>query len=280
MKSKEDIIYQWFETQEVVRGVAEKRIKRGKKVCAIIILPTIFITTLFFILFKCLFPDIDREIEKFFIFAFCAVGFYSFLTIVIFLLEPLRAKYAKVKYTITDDGIRGCKTGEGQKHFWKDVTSYSVSRDELFPEKKVVTLYFKGRTRRFYLPVGEKEEQIIDFLSNKIAVYHEEVEEYKKPKITVLHWVFLFLFSIVYYTFVIYVFTKVIPKEFVGFLILTVMFFGSGTVGLTILFGKEAWKNPHLKGYVAIINLVTFVILLLGGAIYGLFYFWWLINHA
>ena len=279
MKSKEDIIYQWFETPEVVRGVAERRIKRGKKVCAIIILPTIFTITLFFILFKCLFPDIDDiDIDKFFIFSFCAVGFYSFLTIVLFLLEPfLRAKYAKVRYTITDDGIRCCK---GQKYFWKDVTSYGVSRDELFPERKAVTLYFKGRTRRFYLPVGEEEEQITDFLSNKIAVYREEVEEHKKPEITVLHWVFLFLFSIVYCTFVIYVFTKVIPKEFVGFLVLMVMFFGAGTVGLTILFGKETWKNPHLKGYAAIINLVTFAILLLAGAIYGLFYFWWLINQA
>jgi hypothetical protein len=270
MKPEENIIHSWIIPKTASDYLAEQALHRAKIVLPILLSVTTIILITFWLALKRLMFGVE------FLFSFHSyVPLLSIIYVIfpfLYLYNWFLIKHSKIKYSVSSKGIH---ITSSNKIFypWEKFECFIPIEEEVIPETKVIALRLKrGRRRYLHLPDTNLVAEVIQTLENKLPLCQTEIT----LRLTVYHWMFLFVFSCVYYTCLLclFLFEEVQQIEWLPqiFLLLTVCL-GPGTLGLLLLFGRKSFKSYQLFSLAVLWNMAFLAMTMIISSIIALIYF-------
>jgi len=249
----------------------KKMFQEGKSAAPrILIFVAALLTIVYFFLNKFLPEEFEISFTKPFILLFLlTIAITSFT----YLIYPLIMRYSRYAYQITEKGIEVTGGTNSVLLRWDKIEGYTLAVDENVPEISVLTIYGQGTRRRLYLPEGRVAEDITKVVSERVQLIGREPDSFKEIKLSKLHYIYLCVFSLVYSIFASY-FIGTHPHKFVFLLImLCVLVFGPGTLGLVGLFGRRFLTNKYIKAYALAFNVLAAGLTMLFTVLFLLYHF-------
>jgi hypothetical protein len=254
--SESDLV--WEEPQQVSLNAFREsfliRTRLGR--IGFFLLPCLIVFIFFLVCFFPLFFGSQIEARK--MLGFVVGGFSMALILV---LEPWLNLKIGVTYTISEQGIGKQGLGTWFRR-WEKIQGFDEVPTELEKTGKIIlksqkrnlVLYFPEFMRgRIVSRLGAKTDKIDITLESGL------------PTLSFNEWGSLFLASLgwccAFSIILVWQINNVgkVAETIIMLLIILTLFFGPGTLGIALLFGKEAIKNRPLRSYMILFNILALV---------------------
>lgn len=251
---KENIIYRWKEPEKVTAYFSSGIfIQLSKDITPRVLFTVSLIWVPVFLVLSNLAPEeMFRPIARRLIWIFPV----AILLCLLYFVQGLLGRFFETKYTIGEKKI--VKTGFNNSKVicWKNVTGYSLGKDEQFPDAISITVYSRRIKTVLWLPKSELSSQVIETFNERCPLITEVEADQSSRTIPSDSAYFHFLIlSLLYSIGVSYlVFSYRSPHLF----LLVSMVLGPGTLGCLFFYGWRSFKEKVIRVYAVGFNLFAF----------------------
>jgi hypothetical protein len=252
---KGNIIHRWKEPEEVTAYSSSIFIQMSKDITPRVLLMVSLILVPVFLVLSNLAPEeIFRPIARHLIWILPV----AILLCLLYFVQGLLGRFFETKYTIGEKKI--VKTGFNNKViYWKNVTGYSLGKDEQFPDAISITVYSKRIKTVLWLPKGELSSQVISTFNERCPLITEV--EADQPSRTILsdsEYFYLLVLSLIYSIMAAYLVFPYRSARLWKFILLVTIVLGPGTLGCLFFYGWESLKEKAVRAYALIFNMFAF----------------------
>jgi hypothetical protein len=183
----------------------------------------------------------------------------------VYLIGPWLMKNSKSKYQITHDGIFYKSDTGGYLWRWEKIKGYRIDQGKEV-NSSVLTLILDTYRRKCFLADEEESiDRVNSLLAEKVPYFEkEELELTKEDIITKRDYIILTILSLVYIICYTWFLLSYRPKGNLGTIFFALpMILGPGTLGCFALFGKRMYKSAPICLIALVLNMLTFVLIML-----------------
>ena len=266
---KSKIIHQWKEPKAVRYHSSDISFKLFKTLIPRVVVLTAAIIIPVYLLLSKVLPEEHLPVLKR---GLVGTFFFSLFLCFIFVVIVFSHRFLGNSYRIDEKRIAEFGLNYSKVIFWKNVTGYSVSEEEQFPDVASITVYSKNRKMILWLPKGPLFEQIVGTFNERCPLVSEA--ECTPPTKTILtnYAYFFLLFSTIVYSIAVAYFAHKHISRLVFPLLLLIFALGPGTLGCFLLYGKKIVKGKGITSYAIFFNFLGFILSLLLLILFQLYY--------